>query len=174
MFYPNFAQPQQFFDIWKKMVEGHITRLEALNEQLATAGELEIGVQLGIRHRSILARSIDNEVTARRQNHRRKAPLRQIPVVIREVVSLQIDRGDIRVVNFNPVAELAVLVLEPVIVDGLKLADQRLGLDVQSGQDEAGKRENSSEEKRAGRSRAGEGSFWRGGHEMGTTMPIVP
>ncbi|MBW2457445.1 MAG: hypothetical protein JRI68_23260 [Deltaproteobacteria bacterium] len=42
MFYPNFAQPQQFFDMWKKMVEGHITRLEALNEQMSSASELSV------------------------------------------------------------------------------------------------------------------------------------
>jgi len=42
MFYPNFAQPQQYFELWKKMVDGHISRLEALNEQLNTAGELSV------------------------------------------------------------------------------------------------------------------------------------
>jgi hypothetical protein len=42
MFYPQFAQPQQFFDLWKKMVEGQVTRIEALNDQLSSASEVTV------------------------------------------------------------------------------------------------------------------------------------
>ena len=37
MFYPSFTQPQQFFAAWQRLMGEHVTRLEALNEQIASA-----------------------------------------------------------------------------------------------------------------------------------------
>lgn len=34
MFFPQFTQPQQFIDMYRKVVSEHLGRIEALNEQL--------------------------------------------------------------------------------------------------------------------------------------------
>jgi len=39
MFFPQFTQPQQIFDAWRKMVTDHISRLEALEAQFRTTEE---------------------------------------------------------------------------------------------------------------------------------------
>ena len=37
MFFPNFTQPQQMMDAWKKAVESSVTRMEGMAEQVTSA-----------------------------------------------------------------------------------------------------------------------------------------
>jgi hypothetical protein len=36
MFFPNFTQPQQMMDAWKKAMESSVTRMEGVHQQVAT------------------------------------------------------------------------------------------------------------------------------------------
>ena len=74
--------------------------------------------------RLIVAGGENDHVTA--PGHRcpsRELPLGQVVCVIGEVVAAEIEVGDLRVVDFDPVGGVAVVINQAVVVGGQELGD---------------------------------------------------
>lgn len=72
---------------------------------------------------AVLIRGEDDEVALRGDGGGGEGPFGEVAAVIGEVPAGEIDRGGVRVVDFDPVGSVTVLVLEAVLVTGEEFAD---------------------------------------------------
>ena len=94
-------------------------------EVLAVVVELEVRVQRRGRNDAVLLRREDHEIAVRRERVVWKPPLRQRVVVIGQIPAVEVDRGDRRVVDLDPIGVIPVVVGQAGLVDRQELGDQK-------------------------------------------------
>ena len=81
----------------------------------------------------IFAGSKNDEVSAGIQRHGRKGPFVQIRGIIGEMITAERDRRTIRIVDFDPIGILAILVLQTCFIIRHELGNARRAQDRQDG-----------------------------------------